>query len=321
MTDTPQDDSVTKLTDEAKEEADAEAMFAEVVAEREPPQRAADDDDTSTTQGKAAAEANTAGEGSDATSQGQSGGSEDAAAAAAASGDGDIWAGADPKLKAAFDEKAAEATRATQQFRSREGRERALQGRIAELERSGGGEEGQPRKPLKELLAAENITALKEEYPDFAPLLEALAEQAERVDGVSQAVGEAHSTAVAAATAPQEQALNAAVPNWLELAQHEGFTAWVEDQTKKVRDTVADNWNAITDAKGAAEVFKAFEEHIAPPAGGGAGGAPSRRDRQAAGAKTTAITAPTAAGGESDDPAVIFAEAAAKSDRSRGIRG
>ena len=326
---TAKDDSVTTPVDEAEVDAEAERLFAEAVEAREgkPADAAAGDADegaTATTQGDEEAEATTTGEGEPGDDQeGQSGGSEGAAAEAAASGEGDIWADADPKLKAAYEAALSERNGFEQKFKSREGREAALQRQIADLRRQGGGEE-QQRKPLKELLAAENITALKEEYPDFAPLIDALAEAGERVDGVAEQVGEARTTAVTAVTAHEERALNEAVPNWLELAKDERFLGWVEDQPRKVRDAVSANWNAITNAKDAAEVFNAFAEHIKPAEAKteetDSGGKPGKRDRQQQGARAATVNAPASAGGDSDDPEVAWAQAAAKIDKRRGLR-
>jgi hypothetical protein len=169
------------------------------------------------------------------------------------------------------------------------------------------------------------VKQLGEDYPDLKPVLETLVAAAERIDGVEQQVGEAKTTAATAVTAPEVKALSAAVPNWTELAADERFEAWVEDQPKKVRDAFHDNFDAITDAKSAADlVFKPFAEFIAPQrqeeTGEGGQPKPSKRERQAAGAKGTTVTAPTTAGGDSDDPNVQFAQAAAKKDRERGLR-
>jgi hypothetical protein len=223
-----------------------------------------------------------------------------------------------PEAKAAYEAAIKEAREAEHKFKSREGREAALQRQIAELRRQGGQEEPE-RKPLKDLLKKETVDALGEDYPDLKPVLEALSAAVERIDGVEQQVGEVRT--VAASAVSQEKDLTAAVPNWLELAQDERFMGWVEDQPKKVRDAVDANWGDITNATQAAEVFKAFAEHIAPKEAGetDSGGAPSKRDRQQSGARAAHVTAPVSAGGESDDAETAFAQAAAKKDRERGI--
>lgn len=324
MTASAPEDSATKSAEEV-EEAEAEAIFAEAAAKLEgkpaDPAGAADETAAAASQETAGAE-DTTGEGSGNTSQGQSGGSEGSAAAAAESGEGDLWADADPKLKAAYEAAEQRARENEQRFRSREGREAALQRQIDQLRRGGNQEEEQPRKPLKDLLKKETVEELGRDYPDLAPVLETLAAAVERLDGVDQQLGEVRSTAVAAATSGEEKALIAAVPNWLELAKDERFVAWVEDQPKKVRDTVADNWDAITDASAAAEVFTSFAEHIGAkkPDEGAGGGGSGKRERQAQGARPTRTTPIPAASGESDDPEKIFAAAAAKVERAHGLR-
>jgi hypothetical protein len=243
------------------------------------------------------------------------------ASPAPASGSGEFdWSTADPAARAAYEA-------AQQQFehrlKSANGRVSVLDRKLNEL-RSSGGSQGQeqPRKPLKELLAKETVEELGNEYPDLKPILETLQEVASRVDGVTDEVGQVRSATVAVASSAEEKALNQAVPNWLDLAKDERFLGWVEDQPKKVRDAVSANWDAITNATEAAEVFTSFAEHIAPPKQPetDSGGGSSKRDRQQSGARAAKVTAPTSAGGDSDDPDVIFAQAAAKKDRERGLR-
>lgn len=316
------------------DETEAERLFAEAAAVREgketPAGRPADQANAeagaATTQDDDEDEGTT-GEGNDGDVEGQSGGSEGAAAAAATSGESDVWADAKPEHKAAFE--AAEQARkeAEQKFKSREGREAALQRQIAELKRQGGtAEETQPRKPLKDLLASDELKTVAEEYPDFKALIDTLSTVAERVDGVEQQVGEVRNVAASAGSAAEETALTAAVPNWLELAADERFLAWVDDQPRKVRDTVTANWDGITNAPDAAEVFKGFAKSIAPATTAAeteetdSGGKPGKRERQASSAKAAKVTGPTSAGGESDDPEVLFKQMAAKKDRERGIK-
>jgi hypothetical protein len=282
MTDTPEN-QVTEAADEVAEEAEAERLFAEAAEAREGSQ----DDGSGDAGSDAAAALKTDGEddqgkpGEDGGNADEPGKKEDAAADAPASGSGEFdWATADPAARAAYEA-------AQQQFdhklKSANGRVSVLDRKLNELRSQGGGtgEQEQPRKPLKELLASDQLKTIGEEYPDLKPVLDTLAEVASRVDGVTEEVGQVRSTAVAAATAPQEQALNGAVPNWLDLAKDDRFLGWVDDQPKKVRDAVSANWDAITNATEAAEVFKSFEQFIAPKQDEDAGGGgSSKRDRQ-----------------------------------------
>lgn len=313
----PQDDSVTTPSQEGVD-AEADRLFAEAVEARE---GSSDGDSTAKTQNDDDADA-TAGEGAPGSQEGQSGGSEGAAATAAASGEGDIWANAPPEAKAAYEAAVKEARDFEQKFKSRDGREAALQRQIAELRRQGGQGEEQQRKPLKELLAKDKVTELATDYPDLAPVLTTLSEALERIDGVEQQVGETRAVAATAVAAPEERALTQAVPNWLELAADERFMGWVEDQPKADRDIVYSNWNAITDANAAAKVFEKFRDTVVTPkaAETDSGGKPGKRDRQASSAKAATVNGPTAAAGDSEDEDVAWKQAAAKVDRARGLR-
>jgi hypothetical protein len=323
---TATENPVTNSTDEAEEEAQAAEAFAEAAAAREASPSDGSDDDleetgaaTDTSGAGDQGNKSTTGEGSGATSQGQSGGSEGSAAEAAGSGEGDIWANVPPEAKAAYEAAVEQAKTAEHRFKSREGREAALQRQIAELRRTGGQEEPE-RKPLKDLLKKETVEELGNDYPDLKPVLEALSAAVDRIDGVEQQVGEVKTSVVASASSVEEAKLVDAVPDWLELAQHDQFMAWVEDQPKKVRDAVDANWAAITNATQAAEVFKSFAEHIAPKQEEtGGGGAPSKRARQQSGARAATVTAPASASGDGDDADLAFAQAAKKQDRARGI--
>jgi hypothetical protein len=318
MTDTPEN-QVTTEVDETKEEAEAERLFAEAAEAREGTQDDGSDD--------AGDDATAALKTDDADDQGEQPGpakepgtKEGAAVETPASGSGEFdWATADPAARAAHE---AAQQQLDHKLKSANGRVSVLDRKLNELRQGGGsGEQEQPRKPLKELLAKETVDELVSEYPDLKPILDTLAEVASRVDGVASEVGEVKNAAVALATTPHEIALKQEVPNWAELARDDRFLGWVDDQPKKVRDAVSANWDGITNATEAAEVFKSFEQFIAPKQQEDAGGGePSKRDRQQSGARAATVTAPTSAGGDSDDPEVIFAQAAAKKDRARGIR-
>jgi hypothetical protein len=323
---TATENHVTTEADEAAEEAKAAELFAEAAAAHEgtPAEKPVDTDEGAAAATTPTDEApGTPGEDKGGSADDQPGKIEGAAVETPAPGSGEFdWSNADPAAKAAYEA-------AKQQFehklKSANGRVSVLDRRLNELRQgsgSGGGEQEQPRKPLKELLASDELKQVAEEYPDFKSLIDVLGTVAERVDGVTDEVGQVKSTAVAAASSVEEKELYKTVPNWLDLAKDERFLGWVNDQNAEIRDTVAANWDAITNADAAAKVFTSFAEHIAPPSKEetGGGDAPSKRDRQQSGARAATVTAPTSAGGESDDADVAFAQAAAKKDRERGIR-
>jgi hypothetical protein len=313
---TAAENQVTTPADEVEADAEAERLFAEAAAEREGTQVDGPADQTAA----AAAPKPDDGQPGEPGSE-EPGTNEGAAAPAPAPGSGEFdWANADSAARAAHE---AAQQRFEHQLKSANGRVSVLDRKLNELRKGTGGGEAQeqPRKPLKELLDNDQVKTIGEEYPDFQPVLEALREVANRVDGVSQEVGQVRATAVQAATSGEEKALVQAVPNWLDLARDERFLGWVDDQPKADRDAVTANWDAITNATEAARVFQRFADHIgqAKPDEGQGGGS-SKRDRQSSSARAAKVTAPAAAAGESDDAEVAWKEAAAKADRSRGLR-
>lgn len=320
MADATQENQVTTPADEAGEEAEAERLFAEAAAEREGSTDDGPDDAGAPTAAASQTDADQPGTPGDGGTAAQPGKDNDAAAPAPASGSGEFdWSSADPAARAAYE---AAQRDFEHRLKSANGRVSVLDRKLNELRSGSGGteEQHQPRKPLKDLLAKETVEELGNEYPDLKPILETLQEVANRVDGVTDEVGQVRSATVAVATSAEEKALQKAVPNWLDLAKDERFLGWVDDQPKAVRDAVSANWDAITNAEEAADVFKSFAEHIAPQGSGeGGGGAPSKRHRQQSGARAATVTAPTSAGGESDDPELAFAQAAKLKDRERGI--
>jgi hypothetical protein len=315
---TASENQVTTPADEAEADAQAAALFAEAAAEREETS-AEGPTDRNSEAAATTSDNDQPGEPGDQGGNAAAPGQDGAAAPAPASGSGEFdWSKADAAARAAYEA-------AQQQFehrlKSANGRVSVLDRKLNELRsRTAGEEEQQPRKPLKELLTKEKVDELGEEYPDLKPILETLTEVANRVDGVADEVGQVRHATVAAASSAEEKVLNQAVPNWLDLARDDRFLGWVNDQPAKVREAVSANWDAITNATEAAQVFKSFEEAISgKPAGTEGGGGSSKRDRQQSGARVATVTAPTSAGGDSDDPDVAFAQAAAKKDRERGI--
>lgn len=314
---------------EVLDDAAAEAAFAEAAAALSGEQPAETPEDLDEDAGAAPTPdedegAATAGEGQAGDQpEDQSGGGEGEAAVAAEPGEGDEGPLDLEALKAALEAAEQRADKAEQQFRSREGRERALQRDLERARAGGTGEQPQPRKPLKELLETDQIKAIRDEYPDFVPLIDLLSEVGNRADGALEEVGQVKTGVVAQAITAEETKLNAALPNWQELAGHPEFQKWVDDRPKADRDIVADNWDAIIDADAVKNVFETFRDTVVSPkvdpapSGEEAGG---KRKRQASSAQAAKVNGPAAASGESDDPEVLFAQAAAKKDRERGIR-
>lgn len=258
------------------------------------------------------------GEGNSGTDQGAQTGQEDGPSPAAPKGDD--WLAKLPEEARAAHEAALNAER--HKWQSQQGRLSAQDRELARLRalaEGNGGQQDQGRKPLKELLASDEIKAAREEFGEvLGPVLDTLSQIAERVDETAGAVASSRQEATSDA---EEQKLTQKVGNWAELAADERFTGWLEAQPRHIREATARNWDAIVDHEEAADVFTRFAGHIAPPQqqqdqGGSSG--PSRRERQASAAKDAGgSTGPTVASGEPDDFGTVFELARRKAETSK----
>lgn len=245
---------------------------------------------------------------------------EEAAAQPAPASGEDIWANADPTLKAAYQAAIEE----------RDHRLRSVTGRVSALDRElsklrsqpqGGGGQEPAQQSLKTLLESDKIKTIRDEYPDLGPVLDTLASVAERVDQVGTTVETATATTAEAA---QETALTDKVPNWVELAGNAEFQPWLAQQPRHVREAAARNWDGIVDAEEAADVFERFATlkglttgDQGGQQGGGGGGAPSRRERQQQGSKAASVAGPAAQAAPAEDYDAAFDAEVARRERER----
>lgn len=195
----------------------------------------------------------------------------DAAEPAGSESTDDIWANADPKLKAAFEEANARAAKAENTIRSNNGRWSKAQRDADELRARLAA--AQPKategKEAKAEPAADEteLKRIEEEYPDIAkPLLATIAalnakvEQLEQNDGTRQELDAARDQLAAQeAMAREEQALAEDHPDWRDIVQGQGFADWVNTQPRMVLEALHRNGSGIVDGAECSKILADFK--------------------------------------------------------------
>lgn len=192
-------------------------------------------------------------------------GSEKPAAADAPAGkqsSDDPWKDAPPHLIAERDRLIAE----------REHEKKSLTGRLSfqdrELARlrqqqSTPGAADKSAEQADKTVSDETITKLRDEYGEVAgPLLDLIENLSAKLDKVQQPVTQMVEQQAQSAIDAQTQLLNSTVPDWLDLAKHEQFMGWVNDQPRAVQEAVQRNWDKIEDGKEASWVFSQFKQSL-----------------------------------------------------------
>lgn len=167
----------------------------------------------------------------------------------------DIWADATPEQR-------AEVQRLQEKDRRYRGAISAKQKAINALQ-----------DKLKPVTADDpDMARLAEEYPDVTgPILKqqaAMQEQLSTMAEIAKLQREAAQDIEQHAWDEQAELLDAQHPNWGETirANQAAFFTWVDDQPKRIRDTVAANMAAVTDAAALGEVMTDFKAHLNPQA-------------------------------------------------------
>lgn len=176
----------------------------------------------------------------------------------------DVWANADPKLKAEHD-KAIEAERRRWEHdvSSNRGRVAALQRQIADLRAAG----SQQHMPL-----ADRIAALREDYPEIADTIEQavapLESEMEEKRQADQRRLEAAEEELGSMYDHEAQKVEKVHPGWGSFLSENGsaFAEWVNDPNlpRRLYEAALENKDVIVDAAAAAEVITRFKEHLRP---------------------------------------------------------
>lgn len=189
----------------------------------------------------------------------------------------DIWANADPALKAAFEAERAAREKAEQSARSNAGRITAYQRQISELQNSGQqaaarskqqqGEAATDQKAaaqdaaaVKELKQDDQWRQFKEDYPDVAGPVESIISQM----GQQVATQEAELAALNQERRnrhydEQQSALTETHPDWQQVITSHEFIDWFNAAPPSIREMVERNANNIADAQTAGAALTLFK--------------------------------------------------------------
>jgi hypothetical protein len=188
----------------------------------------------------------------------------------------DIWAKAPSELREAH-EKALKKLEA--QARTWEGRTNAARTELRELTRGKPKQEKQDGQAqdgdgeaAKGSLSAETIKQLREDYPELAgPVLDRLEELQSKIDKLDEGVGAIDQERTQSVLDRQEDYLTQQHPDWVDAAKDEGFSGWLEQQPRVIKEAFERNRSAIVDGEDAAFVIGKFKADTgfgktAPPA-------------------------------------------------------
>ena len=315
----------------AEEDAAWNEVLAEARGEEPPaPKDESGEEDPEEPAGEAGAEgedpeepAAAAGAEGDEPAEGEEGAEAAAGAAADADADPDAeidWGQVDPKVKAAFDAQAARATRAEHAFKSREGREAALQRKLDAVIAGDGGEkkpaEGEEPADQPSAEATAAAEEFQKEWKDFASNYPEIAEpvgkvigfQNQRIAALSkesadlkqenerlkvgmQQVGEDRQAA--AADVAEAQVLEAH-PDVDDIAGTDDFKEWVDTQPEFIRAAAEANSKVLVDASAVNRILDMYKADKGIVANGGRNGASTAEPEPGADTKNGAEPEPGA---------------------------
>ena len=276
---TPAEDATTAVapSEPSAEEAETASAWAEVRAEvtGDPAPSVGDTETQEAPASASAAEAGAEGE--------QEAGSTDEGATAAESATetaaDDIWNEAPETLKSAYDAEKARADKAEHAFRSRDGREAALQRRIDSMIASGGEQSRQP--PVNRQSADDTSTStdetlaelatLEADYPEIAKPLKTILQRNEarhrtEITRLSQALQLVGEERLAARSSDAESAVVESHPDYTDIANSDEFVAWYEEQPQYIQVGIRQNAENIVDPRAVSRILDDYKRDrgIAP---------------------------------------------------------
>jgi hypothetical protein len=216
---------------------------------------------------------------------------------ASPAGHDDIWAGADPMLRAAYQAAASRAEAAEHKLSSAHGRVAAYQRQVNALRHEVSGAQ-QAERPygLDELLETERLRAFQEDYAEVAePILDLLRTQQAQLDRLAGPVSQVEENSRRAFYHHQASILERDHPDWLDYTDHDAFAPWLETQPRHVQEAAVRNAQYIEDAQEVSDVLSRFKAHIGR--GAGASATDARRMKQLAASTDVRTRGPQAAAG------------------------
>ena len=186
--------------------------------------------------------------------------------------DDDIWAGASPEQRAAFEAAQTGNTSLQHQLDSDIGRTKTFRRQLADvtgqLDRVAAKpptekDDGKPADSVVEDAKPDNWDALSTEYPEIAgPVGERLAaieaeqnKQAKKDKDLQDDASADHTRTVET----QTHLLEVQHSDWLDVANTHEFGVWIDDQPRATRDIATRNAKEIVDAKGAGDLIARYK--------------------------------------------------------------
>lgn len=177
----------------------------------------------------------------------------------------DIWANASAEQRAAFEAANQRAEQAEHRAKSDEGRFNAYQRDLAVIRRQTRmlGETLTAGDDLSALVGGESWGKVKTEYgEDLAPILTAIEALAQQRKSSGEQFQQLSQELVAADYDDNEAKLNEAAPDWQSLFGRDDFASWLDGKPGFYRETLAKNWDAVTDPAGVAEVARIYRNEL-----------------------------------------------------------
>lgn len=235
----------------------------------------------------------------------------------------DIWAKLPDDVR-----REVEAIR-TQNMRLR-GQISARDRQLAEISRAQqqqqGDDEGEKKADIKDLLESERLKQLREDYPEFEPLLEVLGGLTEEVTTIKGNVVQTEDREFEQLLEEQTSILEKDHPDWMEYAKPDPkFSDWLATQPRHVREAAQRNAEYIFDASEVSDVLSRYKDHLGVSQRGNDGNPDpkpdARRQAQKDGARSIRANYPAAAAGIPDDYDAAFDLLAAQEDRRIAAKG
>lgn len=177
----------------------------------------------------------------------------------------DIWANASAEQRAAFEAANQRAEQAEHRAKSDEGRFNAYQRDLAVIRRQTRtlGDTLAKGDDLSALVTGESWEKVKSEYgEDLAPILTALETIAQQRKSDAEQFQQLSQELVAADYDDNEAKLAEIAPDWQGLFARPDFAGWLDSKPAMYRETLAKNWDAVTDPAGVAEVASRFRDEL-----------------------------------------------------------
>jgi hypothetical protein len=170
----------------------------------------------------------------------------------------DIWANAPAELREAHNRDVRDLEL---KYRSAASRQAALQKQLAEkVQQQGGDAQDQAKaEDAADKGGAGNLAELREDFPDFAPLIDQIETLMKGKADTERVVQTVQQREADAFIAEQEGILSKAHPDWMDAAADERFTGWLESQPTAIQEAFKRNYAAVVDGNDAALVIGRFK--------------------------------------------------------------